>query len=114
MEDEREDADDVESADEETADRALALERQRGREGRFLCVEARGEGEPCPPPAEGCDVVKDEDEAEVAGEALECVAEVLRRAIFSDVGRAGGGVVDAEDRVETDGEPDAQKWDGDD
>ncbi len=50
-------------------------------------------------------MVEDEEDAEVAGEALEGVAEVVLVFVVDEVAFAAGGVVDAEDAVEGDGEP---------
>jgi len=58
-----------------------------------------------PTPTEGGDVVEDEENAEVAGESLEGVAEVILVFVVDEVVFAAGGVVDAEDAVEGDGEP---------
>jgi len=64
-----------------------------------------------PAVSEGGDVHEDEDDAEVAGEALERVAPVVGVSVFVDVGLAGEGEEDADEAVEEDRQEEAAPFD---
>ena len=66
--------------------------------------------EDIPAPAEGGDVEEDEDEGEDAGDALEGVSPVGGVFVIGDVDAACEGVIEAEDGMEGDGEPEGEDF----
>jgi hypothetical protein len=104
VEDQEQDADEVEEATTPVVSPAVepwsAAARWKRRSWKDHSVPPGHEEGPAP--AEGGDVIEDEEEAEVAAEPLQAVAPVGLVLVAPVLALAGHGVVDAEDGVEGD------------